>query len=198
MNVRISLIAISLLALGKFATAETPNHSHSRSTYAGEEARDIKALSNEDIDDLRNGRGWGLAKPAELNGLPGPAHLLELKDQIPLSPRQVALVEALYAEMKRQAVAEGERLIALERNLEQVFRTRTVTEGDLERLLVEIEKSRASLRLIHLATHLKTPAILSAKQIARYNDLRGYSISACDSVPKGHDVAMWRKHNGCE
>ncbi|MBT3972460.1 MAG: hypothetical protein HOE99_01485, partial [Acidiferrobacteraceae bacterium] len=49
------------------------------SPYVGQETRVIKSLSAEDIDDLINGRGWGLAKPAELNGVPGPAHLLEMQ-----------------------------------------------------------------------------------------------------------------------
>jgi hypothetical protein len=51
--------------------------------------RAIKSLSDADIKALRRGEGWGLALPAELNGMPGPAHLLELKDQIPLSQYQI-------------------------------------------------------------------------------------------------------------
>ena len=35
-------------------------------------ARPIKALSAQNIDDLRNGRGMGQSMPAELNGYPGP------------------------------------------------------------------------------------------------------------------------------
>src|SRR5580658_1033453 len=54
--------------------------------YAGQQMRDIKALSSDDVADLLAGRGMGLAKPAELNHYPGPAHLLEMKDQLGLSP----------------------------------------------------------------------------------------------------------------
>src|SRR4051812_39523929 len=64
--------------------------------YAGQDARDIKSLSAEDIAELRRGGGWGFAKAAELNGMPGPAHLLELKDQIGLTPDQVAAVQAIF------------------------------------------------------------------------------------------------------
>ena len=56
------------------------------SPYVGQDTRPIKSLSADDILELRRGGGWGLAKAAELNGMPGPAHLLELKDEIPLSP----------------------------------------------------------------------------------------------------------------
>ena len=44
------------------------------------------------IAELEAGSGWGLALPAELNGRPGPAHLLELKEALGLSPEQVAAI----------------------------------------------------------------------------------------------------------
>ena len=37
--------------------------------YAGQQARMIKALSDEDIAVLRKGEGMGMAKAAELNGI---------------------------------------------------------------------------------------------------------------------------------
>jgi hypothetical protein len=46
--------------------------------YAGMQARAIKALSAEQIADLKAGRGLSLALAAELNGYPGPRHVLEL------------------------------------------------------------------------------------------------------------------------
>ena len=46
-----------------------------RSPYAGQENRQIKSLSANDIQELKRGGGWGLAKAAELNGLPGPAQV---------------------------------------------------------------------------------------------------------------------------
>ena len=45
--------------------------------YAGLDVRAVKALSDVQIADLRAGRGMGLALPAELNGYPGPTHVLE-------------------------------------------------------------------------------------------------------------------------
>jgi hypothetical protein len=46
---------------------------------------------------------------------------------------------------------------------------------------------------------LETPPLLTADQIVRYNDLRGYDAAdPCDAVPEGHDAAMWRRHNGCD
>jgi hypothetical protein len=45
--------------------------------YAGMAQRQVKSLADQQIADLRAGRGMGLALPAELNGYPDPAHVLE-------------------------------------------------------------------------------------------------------------------------
>lgn len=199
------LLAVSMAVLtpafATLAAAQSPHHgAHapaSPSPYAGEEKRTIKSLSPDDLTELRRGGGWGLAKAAELNGVPGPAHLLELKDEIPLTADQVARISAIFRDMSEKAIAEGKRLIAGEQALDDAFREGTVNDGSLKQLLADIEASRSRLRYIHLATHLETPAILTRDQIARYNTLRGYSADPCASVPAGHDPAMWRRHNGC-
>ncbi|MEO8319793.1 MAG: hypothetical protein ABI561_15865 [Bradyrhizobium sp.] len=56
-----------------------------QSPYAGMQDRPVKALSEQQVADLKAGRGMGLALPAELNGYPGPSHLLELADRLNLS-----------------------------------------------------------------------------------------------------------------
>jgi hypothetical protein len=144
------------------------------SPYAGQESRDIKSLSEEDIAALRRGEGWGLALPAELNGVPGPVHILELKDEIALSEAQMTEIELLYEEMRAAAIGAGERYVEVEGRLEMAFRSRAVTKESLRAILHEIEQSRAALRYIHLSAHLRTPAILTEEQIRRYNKLRGY------------------------
>ena len=166
------------------------------SPYAGEQTRAIKSLSEDDIAELRRGGGWGLAKAAELNGVPGPAHLMELKDALALNDEQAAAIGEIFATMKADAIAEGERLIGHEQALGDAFRTREVTHESLRRLLARIEQSRAALRYIHLAAHLSASALLTEDQIARYVTLRGYG-DPCANVPEGHDRAMWRRHNGC-
>lgn len=169
------------------------------SPYAGLEAREIKSLSDDDIADLRRGAGWGLALAAELNGVPGPAHLLELKDRIGLSAEQVTAIESIFAAMQAEAQAAGERFIAAEAAIEAAFRNGGLTPDELRALIDASAAARAELRFIHLSRHLETPPLLTAEQIARYNDLRGYGAAdPCASVPEGHDPAMWRRHNNCE
>ena len=80
-------------------------HSHGAQTpYAGLQTRTIKSLSESDIKELRQGGGWGLALPAELNGMPGPVHLVELKDRIPLTAEQVQKAQALVQDMRLAAI----------------------------------------------------------------------------------------------
>lgn len=94
-------LALALCSLTLPAAAAA--RGHAPSPCAGWETRQIKSLSDRDLDDLRAGRGWGLALAAELNGVPGPAHLLELRDVLELSTEQVAAIEAIPAAMQAEA-----------------------------------------------------------------------------------------------
>ncbi len=177
------------------AANETPTY---HSQYAGQEARKIKSLSAEDIDELQNGKGWGLAKAAELNGVPGPAHLLEMKDEVPLTAEQVQQIEALYAEMKAHAIPLGNQLIEQERALNAAFADGTITDAQLEEMLAAIADTYRQLRYTHLSTHLKSLPLLTSEQVQRYNTLRGYfSDDPCANIPEGHNPEMWKKHNNC-
>ena len=109
-------VAFGLLAAVAPATAETA------SPYAGWQAREIKALSSQQVEDLQEGRGMGLALSAELNGYPGPRHVLDLGDDLQLSPAQRFAFEALFAEMQAAAQRLGAEILAREAALEQDFR----------------------------------------------------------------------------
>jgi hypothetical protein len=173
------LLSLAFLLTANTAQAASSGHSHEhKSKYAGEDNRAVKSLSAKDIAELKRGAGWGLAKAAELNGVPGPAHLLELAERIPLNPLQVEKITLLFQDMKRQAMEKGERLIVLEQNLENLFVAGTINKKTLRTALEEIGRTRSELRYIHLATHLATPDILSRQQIEKYNHLRGYKIRA--------------------
>ncbi|HBR96746.1 MAG TPA: hypothetical protein DD979_05145 [Gammaproteobacteria bacterium] len=167
------------------------------SRYAGEEQRTIKSLSADDIATLERGGGWGLAKAAELNGVPGPLHILQMADEIRLTSPQHGKIAALYDKMKTQAIPLGKALIRLEVSLNAQFSDGTLSAGTLQQLLQEIEAVRADLRYVHLAAHLETPAILTPEQIRHYNQLRGYGNDPCQHVPKGHNPEMWKRHHGC-
>ena len=183
-----------LLVLVCLLSACAVNHS---SEYVGEEHRAIKSLSADDIRELSEGDGWGLAKAAELNGVPGPAHILEMASEINLTPEQQAKIQTIYQQMKSEAISLGNQLIQLEATLNSHFADSSINQAILEQSLQDIERVRAQLRLAHLSAHLETPNILTPEQISLYNELRGYSKDPCANVPEGHNAAMWKKHNGC-
>jgi hypothetical protein len=190
----IALVVIPLSSLMLLASSE-PAY---KSKYIGQEKRDIKSLSEEDIKELKAGAGWGLAKAAELNGLPGPKHILEMKQEIDLTAKQEKMVIALYNKMNKEAISLGNKLIEYEEELNYRFADRNIDKKTLDELLEKISETYKSLRFTHLSAHLQTPSILTESQIRKYNKLRGYSSDdPCENVPKGHDPIMWRKHNNC-
>jgi len=195
---RVVRALLGLCSIASVVAMAGPVGDPDRSPYAGLEARSIKSLSDEDLSELRRGGGWGLAKAAELNGVPGPAHLLELAEQIPLTAEQVEKIGAIFQQMQSRAIAEGERLIAGEQALEKAFRNRSIDRDSLRQMLTAIASSRSELRYVHLAAHLETLPLLTDEQVARYQELRGYGDDACADIPAGHDPAMWRRHHGCD
>ncbi|WP_214648147.1 periplasmic heavy metal sensor [Ruegeria lacuscaerulensis] len=189
--------ALCTIQYSQEALAQSHTHDAEVTPYAGLQSRTIKSLSETDLEELRRGGGWGFALPAELNGKPGPAHLLELQDELGLSKDQVERIEAIYSEMRKQAIVAGERFIEAEAALSEAFAGDQLDLAELNKLVKAAETARAELRLIHLSRHLQTTPLLSADQIQQYNILRGYANDPCFSVPEGHDPTMWKKHNGC-
>jgi Spy/CpxP family protein refolding chaperone len=165
-------IALSVLLTGPALAQHT--HDPAPAPYAGLERRAVKALSDEQVADLKAGRGMGLALPAELNGYPGPVHVLEHAGSLALSVEQRARVQALYEAMKGEAVPLGERLIAEEADLDRLFAARTVTAASLDRATAGIGRTQAALRAAHLKYHLAMMDVLTPAQVGRYAELRGY------------------------
>lgn len=184
----LALVALSLSLSFPVPTVLAQQHAHGltrqgdASPYAGLETRGIKSLSEEDLAALREGRGWGLALPAELNGVPGPAHLLELKDELGLSEEQVIAIEAIQAEMQAEAKEAGERFIAAEMALDAAFAEGGSDEEHLKHLIQEAETARADLRFVHLSRHLSTPPLLTEEQVRHYGERRGYSSVSCQTA----------------
>jgi hypothetical protein len=148
--------------------------SYAQAPYAGFQERQIKALSEQQISDLKAGRGTGLALAAEVNGYPGPVHVLELAGYLQLSDAQRQQVAQLFAAMKTEAIPLGERLIAEEAELDRQFRDRSVTPASLAGAVEGIGVTQAELRGAHLKYHLATVEVLTPAQIDRYRELRGY------------------------
>ena len=172
---RLALVFVLGLALGAggfWAAGMLPSHG---TPYAGEDERPVASLSPADIAALRAGEGWGLAKPAELNDHPGPLHVIELADDLALSPDQRGRIEAAFGRMRAAAVEAGEALIAAERALDEGFERGNLDRDTLRALLDRAAAARSRLREVHLAAHLEITPLLSDAQRERYAELRGYN-----------------------
>ena len=155
------------------------------SPYAGQQNRAIKALSAEDIRDLAEGRGMGLAKAAELNGYPGPLHVLELAAPLQLTTEQRAATEAVYQRMLGEAKRLGGAILAAESDLDRRFQHRHIDPASLRAATASVAALTGELRAVHLAAHLEQNALLTPTQITEYQRQRGYLSTAPDSGHTG-------------
>jgi hypothetical protein len=174
---RFFILAVATMMIGtSFANEQSP--------YAGEELRSLKSLSAKEVESLRTGQGMGFAKIAELNHYPGPKHVLELAEELDLTAAQAAETEGLFREMQHNAIAIGKQLLAAEMKLDRDFQKESIRPESLQTALLAIGRLRAQLRYVHLEAHLRQRSLLTAQQIARYDELRGYRGAAHDH--QGH------------
>ena len=174
-------VPVAALAIAATQTVRAQTHqpyAGPEKPYASLEKRPIKALSDQQIADLRAGRGMGMALAAELNGYPGPLHVLELAEPLGLTPDQRARIADLFEAMKAEAAALGEKLIAAEADLDRQFADRTITQASLGAGTEKVAALNGGLRATHLKYHLLTVAVLTPAQVERYGTLRGYGGAA--------------------
>lgn len=147
----------------------------SATPYAGQQTRSIKALSDQQTQEWLEGRGMTLALAAELNGYPGPMHVLELRQPLKLTDAQQRATQALMQEHKTQVRRLGAELVQAERALDTAFSNKSIQPETLAAMTSRIGELQARIRDSHLQTHLKQTALLSSEQIASYASLRGYT-----------------------
>ncbi|MBS7793030.1 periplasmic heavy metal sensor [Roseococcus sp. SDR] len=162
---RVALVTLLL------ATPALAQHNH----YAGMQQREIRALSPQQVEDLLAGRGMMLALAAELNGWPGPMHVLELAEPLRLTPEQRRETEALMAAHRAEARRIGAEIVGAERGLDAAFRERRISPEEITAETNRIGALQAALRAEHLRTHLAQTALLTPAQVTRYGELRGYA-----------------------
>ena len=123
----------------------------------------------------------GMAKAAELNGYPGPKHVLTLAHELKLTEAQHQQVQAIFEQMSTAARPLGMELIGRELLLDRLFAESEVTPDRLAIETAAIGTLEGSLRSVHLAAHLQTRALLNTDQVALYKQLRGYDSPAAPS-----------------
>lgn len=151
------------------------------SPYTDLTDREVKALSAEEIQGLLEGEGMGFALAAELNGHPGPRHVLDLADELELSADQLAATQAVFEEMSGAARSLGKELVEAERDLDRRFAEGTPTDAEVTELTGRIGILQGELRGVHLRAHLAMDTILSMHQRHMYARLRGYDTASRNS-----------------
>ncbi|MGD8983024.1 MAG: hypothetical protein PVH99_03030 [Desulfobacteraceae bacterium] len=156
------------------------------SPYAGQEKREIKALSQEDIEGYLTGQGMGFAKTAELNHYPGPKHVLELAGKLDLEKVQIDQTKEAYNRMHKDAVSLGTTIVEKEGFLDHLFASGRIDAEKLRKITLEIGTLQGELRAVHLRAHLEMRRILTPHQIQRYDELRGYEGAGGEQKHRGH------------
>jgi hypothetical protein len=144
-----------------------------------------KSLSPEEVHGLQEGEGMGLARVAEVNGYPGPAHVHEAAQagKIHLYAEQRDAIQRVHAATTAEAKTLGRQILAQEASLEGEFRMGHIVEADLARHVEEIGRNLVELRLIHLRAHVLTAGLLRPEQIEEYYQFRGLTVPS-----SGHRV----------
>lgn len=166
------LLVVLTVSAAAFAQHQHPSF---KSGYAGMQTRDIKALSAEQVTDLREGKGMGASLPAELNGVPGPLHALQLEERLEVTPEQRLQLERITADMKAQAQRLGADVVTAEEALDTAFKSGKADEAFVRTTTAWIADLQGQLRAVHLIAHLKTRQVLSDQQVVAYNQARGYT-----------------------
>jgi hypothetical protein len=185
MRTRVKLLLASALPL-VLLVAPLPAATQDEKPYAGFERRTIKALSEQQIADLSAGRGMSLALAAELNGYPGPVHVLENAQALKLTPQQEELTRSLLEAMKSEAIPLGARLIEQEAALDHLFAAKKIASANLVTATEAIALTQGRLRQTHLKYHLSMTEVLSPGQVSLYRELRGYTSQEGSTQPHTH------------
>ncbi len=175
------LIAIAISTAGSM-TAIAQQHQHGdrhnnlRSPYVEQLDSPVQGLSAEEVDELLDGKGAGYARMAELNGYPGPRHVLDLSSQLKLSAQQTKEIQAAFEQMQSIAKNLGQTIVTKEQKLSKAFASGKITNAELEKETNELAQLYGKLRKTHLQAHLQINPLLSAEQIQKYNQIRGYEL----------------------
>jgi hypothetical protein len=168
-------VATAFLALATPLAAQD-RHQHA-SPYAHSGSDRVQTLTDEEVSQLMEGEGMGLARPAEMNGYPGPRHVLDLGDALGLTEDQRARTRSIFDEMNREAVSLGARVVAMEEALDRAFAERALP-AELNGLVDHIAGLRGQLRWTHLRAHLEMATMLTEAQRTEYARLRGYHAAS--------------------
>jgi hypothetical protein len=172
----LSVVLAGLLA----ACASTPEQP------GGDASRTLAAA---EVDALLEGRGMGMAAIAEINGYPGPMHVLELQDKLKLTPDQRFATSRLLGITQGRVRALGARIVETERQLDADMASGTLTSEQLRIRIQTIAALRGQLRHVHADAHLRGKAVLPPVLSQRALDGDG-AVEPGHQIRKGDEKAI--------
>lgn len=177
MNTKFLILAALCVSTLTLVDAQHNQHGQTvaPSPYAKQLDSPVRGLSAQEVEDLIAGNGAGYARTAELNGYPGPSHLLQLQEQLGLTAEQITAITRIYDDMKVEAQRLGQEIVEAEKRFSQSFAEKNSTPQAVQAQSAELGGLYSELRAVHLMAHLEVKPLLSSKQIAHYNTLRGYT-----------------------
>lgn len=166
---------VGVVALAGPAAAQHEEHEghDAASPYVADRSAVVQTLAAEEVAGLLEGEGMGLALPAELNGYPGPRHVLDLADSLALTAEQEDRTRTVFEAMRARAIELGRAIVDAERGLDAAF-AEGAAPSSLEAGAMEMARLRGELRWVHLRAHLEVAEILTRHQRHQYHRLRGY------------------------
>lgn len=196
---RSAYLPLLLLGCVAFTSCEHPSPDQSgspdqstQSPYAGQETRQVKALSDDRVEGLLAGEGLGYAKVAELNGFAGPKHVLELASELELTESQRNETKRVMTRMHDSATRLGRELVETEQVLDSQFASDgTVDSASVLETMLRAGNLEAQIRWVHVRAHLQQNEILNTHQRRRYVELRGYGKGGDHE----HDPAHQHEHS---
>ena len=165
------LLALTLALVPLSVDAQHAGHQHTGGEVSEGHLRALACLDEFDAV-VRDGRGFGMAFPADQHGYPGPMHVLELKDRLALNAEQETRVRGLLQSMFAESRPKSARLLDAEARLRALFAGGGADEAAVRTLTAEVERARAEVRLVHLLAHLKTREVLTDAQRRAYHEAR--------------------------
>ncbi len=191
----VGLVSVTGLAAAAAATLALPGAAATQQ----QAAPIVASLTAADSAAYLRGEGRGMALAAELNGFPGPRHVLQVADSLALTPEQRAAIAALETRMSDEVRPLGARLAGTELALDSLFAGGAATPAAVDRLLDRWATLSGRLRAAHLRAHIAARALLSPGQLARYRALApgaAHAHTHDDGAAHQHDGPGAHEHDG--
>ncbi len=125
-----------------------------------------------DHDMLLAGAETGEIRPAEANWYPSPTRALELEKELRLTEAQKKTLKEAADEARPRAIELGKRIVGVEGELNDAFRSGMVSEQSIKDDADQIGRLRGKLRAVFLTARLKARRILTPEQLNIYKNLK--------------------------